>query len=75
MSEPNFSKGDVVVKKDDDELVDRALPHSKIEILGVLERLNSERENLYMIPQGRPINCKKVDRNYKLKSDDSASDD
>jgi hypothetical protein len=73
MSQPKFSKGDTVVKKAENKRVDRALPHGKLEILGVLEEVN-EGEKRYMIPRGRPVKVEKIDRNYELK-DNSASDD
>lgn len=61
-----FESGDVVIKKDEENRVDTALPESKIEILGVLERIDAD-ETLYMLARGRPINTQKIDRNYKLK--------
>lgn len=69
MSEPDFSKGDVVVKKDVDNRPDDTVPEPKLEILGVLERIDTEGENLYMLARGRPIQCEKIDINYKLKEE------
>lgn len=75
MSEPDFSKGDIVVKKDKENRPDNTVPEPELEILGVLERIDTDRndEDLYMLARGRPTECGKIDRNYKLK--DSSSDD
>lgn len=65
----DFESGDIVVKKDEDNRTANNLPEPKLEILGVLERLDTEGENLYMVARGRPIECEKIDRNYKLKEE------
>jgi hypothetical protein len=69
MSEPDFSKGDIVVKKDEENRPDDTVPETKLEILGVLERIDTDRsdEDLYMLARGRPVETEKIDRNYKLK--------
>lgn len=73
MSEPDFSKRDVVVKKDGENRPDNTVPESEIEILGVLERIDTDRndEDLYMLARGRPVKTEKIDRNYKLKNSSS----
>lgn len=73
MSEPDFSKGDVIVKKDGENRPDNTVPESEIEILGVLERIDTDRndEDLYMLARGRPVKTEKIDRNYKLKNSSS----
>lgn len=69
MSEPDFTKRDIVVKKDEENRPDDTVPEPKLEILGVLERIDTDRndEDLYMIARGRPVETVKIDRNYKLK--------
>jgi hypothetical protein len=73
MSEPDFSKGDVMVKKHGENRPDNTVPESEIEILGVLERIDTDRndEDLYMLARGRPVKTEKIDRNYKLKNSSS----